>query len=652
MVSTLSGYKNEIIDSIIDGYNIAINGYTEEEKKKKSMLIETVKATIINALAFSVIEKTQIYTYLINNFNDYSIKNNLNITINLNLFTPKNSTVHSDEFFSVIDSFLKRRSNKYDIYFYDNIYTPKFEPNFLDLNKLLPKEHINLYKSVENYESYSYNNKLVGLPVIINYSALYSNIELLNKYNKEIPKTWDELLETGKYILKQEKIKNNTNIVIFNGLFTDNEAGSTTIIEFLHSYRDAINDPFPNFKSPNAVNALKMMKKLKNELSSDYVFQQNIENTFSDLLNGTGLFLKFNYLNLPVNKVYKATILPGHKNGISSTIVGGYNIGINSYLLKEKEEDAVKAVMYMTSKDIQRKLIIEHNCFSGINNLYNEDEVCKNKEELCEIYKNAQPIMRPTSKTNDYNKYSEKIRYYVYKYLYGNDIVDPAKMLRKIDDITRIYYISISSKDSISGKIIAIVYILLSIIILSSSIFIFIKKYNYNFSFLSKDFWILSLLGYILLIYTSFVDLERVTPLRCHLKFFLQFMSFTIVYIPIFHKLISNYPEENKISIWVKSHRYIFLSIFIFLDILINGLIFMQPYTVKTVVTIDSSKNFQKCKVDGLFSKTVIIIMYTFKVVIIIWSCILLFAEWNLKSTIFDIRSCTAMYSLNINCMV
>ena len=127
------------------------------------MLFETVKATVLNALAFSVVEEIQIYSYLINYFNDYSIKNNLNITINLNLFTPKNSTVHSDEFFSVIDSFLKRRSNKYDIYFYDNIYTPKFEPNFLDLNKLLPKEHINLYKSVENYESYSYNNKLVGL---------------------------------------------------------------------------------------------------------------------------------------------------------------------------------------------------------------------------------------------------------------------------------------------------------------------------------------------------------------------------------------------------------------------------------------------------------------------------------------------------------
>ena len=87
----------------------------------------------------------------------------LNITLNLNLLTPKNSTVNRDEFFSLIDSFLQKKSNKYDIYFYDNIYTPKFEPYFLDLNKLLPKEHINLYKSIENYESYSYNNKLVGL---------------------------------------------------------------------------------------------------------------------------------------------------------------------------------------------------------------------------------------------------------------------------------------------------------------------------------------------------------------------------------------------------------------------------------------------------------------------------------------------------------
>ena len=49
---------------------------------------------------------------------------------------------------------------------------------------------------------------------------MYSNLELLGKYNKEIPKTWDQLKETGKYILNEElRINNNTELTIYNGLF-------------------------------------------------------------------------------------------------------------------------------------------------------------------------------------------------------------------------------------------------------------------------------------------------------------------------------------------------------------------------------------------------------------------------------------------------
>jgi len=48
--------------------------------------------------------------------------------------------------------------------------------------------------------------------------VLYSNDILLKKYNKEIPKTWDELLKTSKYILEKEKI-NNSKLIKYNGLF-------------------------------------------------------------------------------------------------------------------------------------------------------------------------------------------------------------------------------------------------------------------------------------------------------------------------------------------------------------------------------------------------------------------------------------------------
>ncbi len=52
--------------------------------------------------------------------------------------------------------------------------------------------------------------------------ALYANKKLLTTYNKRIPKTWDELVETSKYILKEEREKNNTDLVAYNGLLNCN----------------------------------------------------------------------------------------------------------------------------------------------------------------------------------------------------------------------------------------------------------------------------------------------------------------------------------------------------------------------------------------------------------------------------------------------
>jgi len=52
-------------------------------------------------------------------------------------------------------------------------------------------------------------------------------VELLSKYNKDIPKTWDELLSTSKYIFEEEKKLNNT-IIPYNGLFN-----GIIIIKFL-----------------------------------------------------------------------------------------------------------------------------------------------------------------------------------------------------------------------------------------------------------------------------------------------------------------------------------------------------------------------------------------------------------------------------------
>ena len=40
---------------------------------------------------------------------------------------------------------------------------------------------------------------------------------LLNKYNRSIPKTWNELIDTCKYIMEREK--DDTDLLCYNGLF-------------------------------------------------------------------------------------------------------------------------------------------------------------------------------------------------------------------------------------------------------------------------------------------------------------------------------------------------------------------------------------------------------------------------------------------------
>jgi len=62
-----------------------------------------------------------------------------------------------------------------------------------------------------------FNKNITRQPFSIWLDALFSNKELLDKYHKRVPKTWEELLETGKEIIKREREENNTEIVGYNG---------------------------------------------------------------------------------------------------------------------------------------------------------------------------------------------------------------------------------------------------------------------------------------------------------------------------------------------------------------------------------------------------------------------------------------------------
>eukprot|EP00833_Pecoramyces_ruminatium_P000110 jgi/Orpsp1_1/1174142/evm.model.c7180000049064.1 len=173
------------------------------------------------------------------------------------MYTPSNSTLYPEDFASVIESQLHKNGRKNEIYFYDNIYTMSLGKYFINLEDILDEDVISLYDPVVLNQTCYYDDYLIGLPFSIDYTFLYSNEELLNKYNKTIPRTWEELLETGEEIIKKEKELYDNDIIGFLGLFDDTENGLRSIYEYLYSYRDSIDSPMPEIMSQKTIDALK-----------------------------------------------------------------------------------------------------------------------------------------------------------------------------------------------------------------------------------------------------------------------------------------------------------------------------------------------------------------------------------------------------------
>jgi len=105
-------------------------------------------------------------------FNEYSAKNNLNITIELDLLNFDNPSDSYSYFKFLAESSLKKSNNgisnkKFDVYYYSNRYTKLYAPYLLDLNDNLPKEHIEMYNSKVIKETCSYKDKSNGIEKLV-----------------------------------------------------------------------------------------------------------------------------------------------------------------------------------------------------------------------------------------------------------------------------------------------------------------------------------------------------------------------------------------------------------------------------------------------------------------------------------------------------
>ncbi|ORX82994.1 periplasmic binding protein-like II [Anaeromyces robustus] len=590
----------------------------------------------LNAVAYVFGGEYELFNSLEKYFNKYSEENNLDINVSFVYYTIENSTVYAADYSSTIEHILKKKSDKYDIIFYDVMYSPRFSPHFIDLKEYLPKDHIDMYSTGVIPELCTYNGKWVGLTIELRFSVIYCNKKLLKKYEKELPKTWDDLLDIGKYILKMEK-NNENNLVGYNGLFPDSETSLVSTIEAIYSFRKSVDSLMPEYDSKEAIDALNKIKQIKDELESNEAFQSGEYGAVMNLLTENAIFLKWwYYYNLNDEGFIKIPIV-GNKEGISASSVGGLNVGINKYISNENINASVKFIKYITSKEYQKESLMRKENFSAINSLYDDKEVCKIVD--CELFKKMQFIARPP--VVNYDDYSFNFRNYLKSFLYGNE--SPEKTLNNITNLTKTYIISL---DSI-GTFFFIITILIAFLITLSIAFIFIEKYKLVFNFLNRDLWICFFLGLMVNISYIITEYGEITNLKCKIKPLILSIGFNLMYTPFLYKLIVNFQDTNKYFDFIENHCYLFITFINTLDIILNMILFMSPVELHYKGIINEQK-FKYCDINNSFGIIIFSLILTEKVIILLTILLFIFMEWNITATKRNIRLLTATIYIDI----
>jgi len=334
---------------------------------------------------------------------------------------------------------------------------------------------------------------------------------------------------------------------------------------------------------------------------------------------------------------YVKSIIPGYKKGVSASTIAGYNIGISKYINDEDEFQAtLTAYKFLTSKEILMEGLKENIIVPAVFSLYKEKEVCP--WEDCKIFEELQPIGRPANITDNFDKYSKQFTNYIYEFIYGNKTA--SEVLLKVDDITKIYYISTNIDDSYIGLITIIVISLISILMIISFIFPLMEKFSPFFKFIPLDLWFISILGSVLLLSIIYTELGIITSLKCHLRIILFCYGLTFNYIPVLYKLIinfTNFPGMDSFLVQISKHKRIFFLFFISIDTLLCIQLIIRPYNIEKII-IPEGKNFQQCKLNNTFQQIIIKIMVIYKGIIICFIILFVFMEWNINVTRSDIK--------------
>jgi multiple sugar transport system substrate-binding protein len=275
------------------------------------------------------------------------------------------------------------------------------------------------------------NGKVIALPYFADAQFLYYRKDLLEKYKRPVPKTWDEMIETAKLIMDGEKAPQ------LQGFSTAGSPIEGTVCTYLVPLWGAGSDLTANGKlnldAPQARQPFQLYGRMKQagvlpkniaEIPTDRI---RIDMQAGNLVFGMTWGYVWNRLENDADSKVKGrigvTTLPHDVGGRSATCIGGWQLAVSAY--SKHKPEAVKFVRYLSSPEVSKMQALAASHMPVFPAVYRDADVLKANPWFAD----ALPVVegakaRPVSA--QYPQVSDVIRSNMNAYLAGTKTTDVA----------------------------------------------------------------------------------------------------------------------------------------------------------------------------------------------------------------------------------
>ena len=320
--------------------------------------------------------------------------------------TPNSAT----ERLSLYQQLLAAQSEDVDIFQIDVVWPGMLAQHLVDLS-----EYTNGAEGA-HFESLVQNNtvdgRLVAMPWFTDAGVLYYRKDLLEKYDQEVPETWQQLTDSARVVMAGEREAGNDRFWGFVWQGRAYEGLTCNALEWVSSYNGGtVVDAEGNvtINNPQAREALALASTWIDDISPRSVLNYTEEEARGVFQSGNALYMRnWPYAwslaqsdDSPVKDKVGVVALPrGGDQGSHAGTLGGWQLAVSRY--SANKDEAADLVRFLTSYEEQKRRAIQGSYNPTIPGLYEDEEVLTAVPffgELFETFKNGVP--RPSSVTGE-----------------------------------------------------------------------------------------------------------------------------------------------------------------------------------------------------------------------------------------------------------